>query len=1583
MRKSMLSLVFVVCALILIDGEKAAATIYCDKLWGPDGAQLSQYQGDLYLRPGVVRVLSDGSGGAFYAMQISTVDGYRQVYVQRIDENGLSQWGDHGVRVYSGVTDSSNPVISLVGDNSGGVIVAWHEQGHMPGYYMQRLDANGVEQWTSGGVLVPLLSMTFDVDPHVTTDGANGAILIYKESEVYYDPYGPTITFTRIRMQRVDEHGALQWGDYSKIVSTSPDNTSHRSYGIASDGAEGAITAYAVPYSELNGRAYIRVVRWDSNGDFVWGHSIDQPTTVDSRNVKIMEDGSGGAIVSWVRYEGESDTLRAQRLSADGTVLWTIGGVEIAAESVDPSSVRIASDGSGGALIIWADDRSGSFDIYAQRLDENGTCKWASGGIAVCGASGDQIDPGITISGDKGAVISWVDGRATATDIYAQLLDSLGVGQWASDGIPICSEQYDQTDPVITGDEADGAIVAWLDFRLMETTYHEIYSQRIDPSGSELWSSGGELLCPFRDKRQENVVCASDGSEGVISVWNEAMGGICAQRVGSTGLVQWGNYGIAVCPASWKAENPHIVSNGSGGAIVAWQDSRSGEADIYAQQVDDNGSEIWSLDDITICTVSGEQLYPRIAEDGAGGAIICWQDDRAGDFDVYAQRINSSGSVLWSVDGVGLCTAIGDQEQIQIIPDGSGGAILVWADKRNSEYDIYAQRVDADGAELWSAGGLAVCTETGDQTDPQLTSDGAGGAIITWRDRREYEPSCYVQRISFDGTAQWDPNGIFISKEEEFDGRFSGVRPEIVADGDGGAIVTWSEWHDVDLGGYVHNRFFYHHVQRIAHDGSFVWAPGSIRISDESETACHGIVSDGAGGAIVVWEDEGIMAQYVDSTGSPLWEVYGEIVADSNPYEEMVTAYDGAGGCLISWVDYETRISFGQRIRHKTGSYSHSIIFVDQGATGVGDGTSWENAFTDIQAALDTAYEHYKEVDEIWVADGIYTPTNGTDRDESIHIMGHLGDSLKIYGGFAGSEMTLEERNWQANVTTLSGDIGLSGDNTDNSYQVVTVSGTDSLTMLDGFVIREGYGDEPGAGLFAEGAMPIQNCRLEENISSVSGGGIFSGSEELVSISNVTFVDNSAVNGGGLYCSGSADLKDLSFLGNSADSLGGGLYCAGYELTIENLSCTSNTAMYGGGMAVVAEEADTSDIDLTSGVFIGNAVSGYGGGLYLRSGNGNFTATGIEFLQNSAERGGGVCVYQDWSISSELNPHFYNCMFHENSASVIGAGMYVWDDETWIVNTSFSKNSGPNTLYLNEFYLINSIVWGDDVPANSSIEGYDGIVTYSLVQGCWIGDGGEPQWNEYYGTDGGNNLDQDPFFADAEGGDLRLFVGSPAIDAGDSTVAGLPALDILGNPRILGETIDMGAYEGGVSALQMTITTEPEGFEIVVAGETFESPYIFASAIGAEVEISTVSPQRDKGTDYYFLAWSDGGDTTHVVTMPDTNATYTAIFTDDITGDEVEPVPLVNALHQNHPNPFNPSTTISFSLKSRGHANLAVYDVAGRLVRVLIDGVMEAGPRDVTWDGRDNAGRGVASGVYFYRLEAGEFIETRKMVLLR
>ncbi len=98
---------------------------------------------------------------------------------------------------------------------------------------------------------------------------------------------------------------------------------------------------------------------------------------------------------------------------------------------------------------------------------------------------------------------------------------------------------------------------------------------------------------------------------------------------------------------------------------------------------------------------------------------------------------------------------------------------------------------------------------------------------------------------------------------------------------------------------------------------------------------------------------------------------------------------------------------------------------------------------------------------------------------------------------------------------------------------------------------------------------------------------------------------------------------------------------------------------------------------------------------------------------------------------------------------------------------------------------------------------------------------------------------------------------------------------------------------------------------------------------------------------------------------------------------ETKPVAYAYDLGQNYPNPFNPETKIKFSLERKENVNLSVFNILGQHVRTLVDGEREAGPQEITWDGTDEAGKQVASGIYFYRLSSDKFVETRKMALMR
>jgi hypothetical protein len=281
----------------------------------------------------------------------------------------------------------------------------------------------------------------------------------------------------------------------------------------------------------------------------------------------------------------------------------------------------------------------------------------------------------------------------------------------------------------------------------------------VDASGAVQWTTDGVAICTATGD-QEHPAITSDGAGGAIVTWDDGRGNqdIYAQRVIASGAVEWTADGVALCAASGPQQYPAITSDDAGGAIVSWMDGRDvGTWDIYAQRVDASGAVQWIGNGMALCTAAGNQGSALITSDGVGGAIVAWSDGRSGDpvnYDIYAQYVNASGAVQWTADGVTLCTAAGDQELPAIVSDGAGGAIVAWSDGRSDDpvtYDIYAQRVNPSGAIQWTANGAPVCTATGDQLLPAIISDGAGGPIGAWEDRRSGSFDIYaglVQGVS-------------------------------------------------------------------------------------------------------------------------------------------------------------------------------------------------------------------------------------------------------------------------------------------------------------------------------------------------------------------------------------------------------------------------------------------------------------------------------------------------------------------------------------------------------------------------------------------------------------------------------------------------------------------------------------------------------------------------------------------------------------------------------------------------------------------------------------------------------------------
>ena len=442
---------------------------------------------------------------------------------------------------------------------------------------------------------------------------------------------------------------------------------------------------------------------------------------------------------------------------------WTTNGVPVVAFSGTQSNPVLVRDGAGGVVIVWQDTRGGNYDIYAQRFNGAGAALWGANGLLVCGATGSQVNPTGAPDGSGGVIIAWQDGRLGPglEDIHANRVLAGGTLAWA-DNVMLCGAAGAQQKPAAVSDGAGGAIVAWQDRRDPVNTSWDIYAQRVNGSGTVAagWTSDGVPLCTA-DGPQNAPVLVSDGAGGAVVAWVDArMNGntkTYAQRIAASGAPQWDVDGVVVNTTVNVVPQltPSLAPNGSGGAIVGYQ---TWGPDIYAQNYQPNGTYAWGAGSRPVSTATGTQSLPGAASDGAGGAFFVWTDARnASNLDIYAQHVPPDGSLdnRWPGGGFPVCSADSMQANAVIVADGAGGCIIAWEDSRNSTTsDIYATRLTAPGALAhgWSTNGLAVCTASGNQTSPQLVTDDHGGAYVAWTDARNgVDSDIYLQHLSAGG----------------------------------------------------------------------------------------------------------------------------------------------------------------------------------------------------------------------------------------------------------------------------------------------------------------------------------------------------------------------------------------------------------------------------------------------------------------------------------------------------------------------------------------------------------------------------------------------------------------------------------------------------------------------------------------------------------------------------------------------------------------------------------------------------------------------------------------------------------------
>ncbi|MBI5805580.1 T9SS type A sorting domain-containing protein [candidate division TA06 bacterium] len=408
---------------------------------------------------------------------------------------------------------------------------------------------------------------------------------------------------------------------------------------------------------------------------------------------------------------------------------------------------------------------------------------------------------------------------------------------WQPNGICICDTAWGAAPSLIVSDGKHGAIVCWTEVLRgypPDTTHktEDIYAQRVDSGGNEIWPHQGVPVCSLINAYSYYPAMISDGQGGAIIAWEDSRGGlgytrVFAQRLDSLGNRLWPENGVLVC--NQMSGYVDLCSDGHGGAIIIYADGRN-EAitsdDIYAQRIDSAGNAVWQIDGVPVCTADSIQFWSAIVNDNNSGAIVTWQDYRSGNYDIFAQLVDSIGNMKWVINGVAVHLPTSQHERYpKIVQNSKGGAIVSWIDYGNGK--TYTQSVDSNGIRNWNNSGVNTLGTYGD-----LNAIIFGGGVSN---------SYAAQRVDSGGNVKWG-GGILLHKDT------TGGQCSATGDGSEGIIIIWDDYHSSI-------NYANQYVQKVDSGGNIKWPDTGVAICtlQMAYETYPQITSDGLGGALCTW----------------------------------------------------------------------------------------------------------------------------------------------------------------------------------------------------------------------------------------------------------------------------------------------------------------------------------------------------------------------------------------------------------------------------------------------------------------------------------------------------------------------------------------------------------------------------------------------------------------------------------------------------------------------------------------------------------------------------------------------------------
>lgn len=426
---------------------------------------------------------------------------------------------------------------------------------------------------------------------------------------------------------------------------------------------------------------------------------------------------------------------------------------KIAEDTKNPTDISTAENPEGGVFVVWQDNlSSNNSDVFYQHIDLNGRVSFRADGKKVSSRGGKKERPVIANAVNHSTVIVWKGySEKRKPELVAQRVDNTGFLIWGEEGIKVAESEGDITEYSISTDNDGNSYLLFVERRGSSPNNFRLILQKISAIGDPEFPLSGLIVDSSSNQITIPVVLASNLNEAYM-LWAEYVEGrnkIFVKKILADNSLDWERKALELSGNKTKVLSYKAILLNSNLVYTVWQ-TQEKEKSIYHQIFTSNGGLLWEINGKRLTTMKGNNYNPQAILASDSTIITSWINENQSDRNIFVQKFWLKGKERWQIDGVSYMRLKGDQFGQNLIGDNKGGAIIAWFDSRQPKRkpDLYAQRINKKGELIWPREGIPIATsDNSEKSYLSINRDQNDGVIAVFKDKRGKNVGLYGQRI--------------------------------------------------------------------------------------------------------------------------------------------------------------------------------------------------------------------------------------------------------------------------------------------------------------------------------------------------------------------------------------------------------------------------------------------------------------------------------------------------------------------------------------------------------------------------------------------------------------------------------------------------------------------------------------------------------------------------------------------------------------------------------------------------------------------------------------------------------------------